>query len=212
MHEVVNPSRALKSLYLLTLLFLVSAVSSGQETHVLKVFFRYGSIPEIGYEYIEYEEVGGLSGGHVSLGIDSLEIGFTNVKGIPVFARKNRIQGLYYWEYLKDFENQVSDKKYITFLIPISEEQYLKLKGILLNYMADTPYDYAFFGMRCAAATYEVLSQIGVFKQRNRTATIISNFYPRLFRRKMFELARKNGYTVIRANGRKTRIWERDLP
>lgn len=177
---------------------------------MLKVFFRYGSIPDIGYEYIEYEEVGGLKGGHVSLGIDSLEIGFTNDGTIHLFSRSDNIKGVYYWEYLKDFEDQVSDKKYITFVVPLTGDQYVKLRTILLGYIDAPPYDYAFFGMRCASATYDVLSQIGLFKPRTRVNNIISNFYPRLFRRKMSALAHKNDYTVMRVNGRKTRIWERD--
>jgi len=184
--------------------------SFAQEPHLLKVFFRYGSIPEIGYEYIEYEEVGGLQGGHVSFGIDSLEIGFTNDKIIHLFARKDCIKGVFYWEYLKDFEDQVSDKKYITFLIPITEEQYIRLRTILLAYIDNSPYDYAFFGMRCASATFDVLSQIGLLEPKTRAENIISNFYPKLLRRKMFQLARQHGYTVVRVKGRKTRIWEND--
>ncbi len=198
---------------LLTVLFSIGfGASFAQETHLLKVFFRYGSIPDIGFEYIEYEETGGLNGGHVSIGIDSLEIGFTNEKSIHVFAKKDNIQGVYYWEYLKDFEAATSDKKYITFLIPITDDQYLKLKSILLAYIDNPPYDYAFFGMRCASATYDVLSQIGLVKSKSRAATIITNFYPRMFRRTMTDLARKNGYTVIKVKGRKTRIWEKDGP
>lgn len=181
-----------------------------QESHLLKVFFRYGSIPDVGYEYVEYEEVGGLQGGHVSLGIDSLEFGFTNIKRIHVFPKKETANGIFYWEYLKDFEDQVTGKKYITFLIPIREEQYIRLKAILSDYIDNPPYDYAFFGMRCASATYDILSQIGLFESKPFAKNIISNFSPRLFRRKMFELAHKNGYTVVRVKGRKTRIWEGD--
>jgi hypothetical protein len=194
----------------LVLTLLAGAGSFAQETHLLKVYFRYGSIPEIGYEYIEYQEIGGIQGGHVSLVLDSLEIGFTNDNKIHVFARKDLIKGIFYWTYLKDFEDQVAGKKYTTFLVPLTDGQYHKLKTILLEYIADPPYDYAFFGMRCASATYDVLSQVGLFEPKKRVVNIISNFYPRLFRRKMSELARKNGYTVIRVKGRKTRIWERD--
>ena len=199
-----------KKLWLSVLLLIGFEASFAQEPHLIKVFFRYGSIPEIGYEYIEYKEVGGLQGGHVSIGLDSLEIGFTNDKTIHVFPKKNNSKGVFYWEYLKDFEDQISDKKYITFLIPINDEQYARLKTTLLDYIAEPPYDYAFFGMRCASATYDVLSQIGLFEPKTRGRNIISNFYPKLFRRKMFELARKNGYTVISVKGRKTRLWEKD--
>ena len=184
--------------------------SFAQDPHSLKVFFRYGSIPEIGYEYVEYEEIGGLHGGHVSLGIDSLEIGFTNDKTIHLFPGNNHKNGVFYWEYLKDFEDQVSDKKYITFVVPLSEVQYDTLRTILLAYIDESPYDYAFFGMRCTSAAYDVLSQIGLLEPKTRAANIISNFYPKMLRRKMFQLARQRGYTVVRAKGRKTRIWDND--
>ncbi|MFA6128669.1 MAG: hypothetical protein WC699_15320 [Bacteroidales bacterium] len=200
----------MKRYWLAVIFFIGFGALFAQEQHILKVFFRYGSIPEIGYEYVEYEEVGGLQGGHVSLGIDSLEIGFTNGKVIHVFPDKNHPEGVYYWEYLKDFEDHVIGKKYITFLVPITDEQYNKLKTLLLDYINNPPYDYAFFGMRCASATYDILSQIGIFKPQTRTLTVISNFYPRLFRRKMTKLAREKGYTVVKVKGRITRIWERD--
>jgi hypothetical protein len=199
-----------KKIWISAILVLVFGASFAQEPHLLKVFFRYGSIPEIGYKYIEYEEVGGLQGGHVSIGIDSLEIGFTNDKTIHFFPQKDHMEGVFYWEYLKDFEDHVSDKKYITFVIPITQDQYIKLRKILLAYIDNSPYDYAFFGMRCASATYDVLSQIGLFEVLTPAKNMISNFYPKLFRRKMFQLARKNEYTVIRVKGRKTRIWDED--
>jgi len=200
-----------KNIWFSIVLIVLSGHSFAQEEHLLKVFFRYGSIPETGYEYIEYEETGGLHGGHVSLGLDSLEIGFTSENVIHLFARKNDIKGIFYWEYLRNFEEQVAGKKYITFLVPLTQDQYIKLRSILMAYIDTPPYDYAFFGMRCASATYDVLSQIGLFKSVSRGQMIISNFYPRLFRRKMMELAHKNGYSIIRIKGRKSRIWEKDL-
>jgi hypothetical protein len=195
---------------ILILALVLGLTAPAQETHPLKVFFRYGSIPEIGYERIEYEETGGLHGGHVSLGLDSLEIGFTNNGRIHIFPRKGINNGIFYWTYLEDFENQIAGKKYITFVIPLNDSQYHRLRDTLMAYIANPPYDYAFFGMRCAAAAYDVLSQIGLFRPLSRTDNILSNFYPRLFRRKMFALARQKGYQIIRVRGRRTRIWEGD--
>jgi hypothetical protein len=180
-----------------------------QEEHIIRVIFRYGSIPVQGYEKVEYEEIGGLYGGHVSIGIDSLEIGFTNRKKIYLFEN-TKDNGLYYWEYLKNYENQLLSKKVVVFMVPLSEEQYAKLRNLLMQYIEDAPYDYAFFGMRCASATYDVLSQIGLFKPLPRFQNIVSNFYPKRFRAKMFRLAQENHYTVISHKGRLTRIWEED--
>lgn len=181
-----------------------------QEEHIIRVIFRYGSIPVHGYEEVEYEEVGGLYGGHVSLGIDSLEIGFTNRKTIHIFNNKDNFNSLFYWEYLKNYEDQLLTKKVVVFLVPLTGEQYNQLRAILMEYIENTPYDYAFFGMRCASATYDVLSQIGLFESLPRIRNIVSNFYPRRFRAKMFRLAQENHYTVVKHTGRLTRIWEED--
>ncbi len=95
-------------------------------------------------------------------------------------------------------------------MVPLTTEQYEKLRSILINYIENTPYDYAFFGMRCASATYDVMSQIGLFKPLPRFRNVVSNFYPRRFRAKMFRLAQEKHYTVIKHTGRLTRIWEED--
>ena len=189
---------------------LVISGLAAQEEHIIRVIFRYGSIPVHGYEKVEYEEVGGLYGGHVSFGIDSLEIGFTNRKRLHLFNDKDDFESLFYWEYLKNYENQLLSKKVVVFMVPLTGEQYVKLRAILMQYIENTPYDYAFFGMRCASATYDVLSQIGLFEPLPRFRNMVSNFYPRRFRAKMFRLAQENHYTIIKHTGRLTRIWEED--
>jgi hypothetical protein len=108
------------------------------------------------------------------------------------------------------FVNDTASYKYTTFEIPITNEQYNKLNLIINNYLVKTPYDYAFFGMRCTAAAYDVLSQIGIFKTKTRIRNICSNFYPRLLRRKMFRLAHQKQFKIESHPGRKTRVWEID--
>ncbi len=199
-----------KKLQLLFLLLALLAQAYSQGSPVIKVFFRYGSIPATGFENSEYEEIGGIRGGHVSLGIDSLEIGFTNIGWIHVFPHKEDYNAVYYIKHVEDFLLEIQNVKFVIFEVPLSTEQYHKLKAILHDYVANTPYDYAFFGMRCASATYEVLSQIGLFEPLPRGRNVISNFYPRLFRLKMFRLARQENYTITRQKGRISRIWEED--
>jgi hypothetical protein len=55
-----------------------------------------------------------------------------------------------------------------------------------------------------------VLSQIGLFPNISRLQNIFSNFYPELFRRKMFLLAQQRHYDVIFQPGVDTRIWDDD--
>ncbi len=66
------------------------------------------------------------------------------------------------------------------------------------------------FGMRCAAATYEILGQLDIVKDKSRFGNIVSHFYPKPLRKKMFRIARQRGYKVTSQPGRTTRKWERD--
>ncbi|MEI9955698.1 MAG: hypothetical protein WDM90_05170 [Ferruginibacter sp.] len=53
--------------------------------------------------------------------------------------------------------------------------------------MQKSPYDYAVFGMRCAAATYDMLEKTGVVKKRSRMGKWVTFFYPQLLRRRLFK-------------------------
>jgi hypothetical protein len=200
----------MKALKLSILLFFLFNLSYGQNPHTIKVFFLYGSKPSHGYRHTESHYFGGLHGGHVSIGIDSFNIGFHHVKGLHLFSLKKHLSGIYQCKRLSDFTNDTSTNKYATFEVPLTDEQYNKLNLIFSNYMAKTPYDYAFFGMRCAAAAYDVLSQIGLFKEKSRIRTISSNFYPKRLRKKMFKLAQEKQLKINTHPGRNTRVWESD--
>lgn len=188
-----------------------SGFSFGQDTNKIKVYFLYGSKPASGHKKVEPYYFGGKHGGHVSIGIDTAIVSFTNVNGFHIFAHREKLKGIYIYESLKGFLKDTAKCKYTIFEIPLMDSQYVKLKKVVLNYSnGKAPYDYAFFGMRCASATYDILSQIGLFKPKSRVGTIISNFYPKMLRKKMFRLAKKNNYTVTSYKGRKTRKWEYD--
>jgi hypothetical protein len=197
--------------FILTILICLNVnISDGQPGHLLKVLFRYGSRPARGYEKIEQPDFGGIHGGHVCLGIDSIVFGFDSPVGFHIFPRKKNLKGVFVREDECNYMDDTIKKKYAIVEIPITNEQYFKLQNILKEYLHKTPYDYAFFGMRCASATYDILSQIGIVKQKSHAGNIISNFYPKLFRRKVFRLAKENNYKVTRLKGRKTREWEED--
>lgn len=194
----------------LILVFMIN-LASGQSDHILKVLFRYGSRPARGYEKTEHFDFGGIHGGHVCLGFDSIVIGFDSPPGTyHIFPRKKKIIGMYAREDEQDYMKDTITKKYAIVGIPISDSQYQHLNIILTKYLNKSPYDYAFFGMRCASATYDVLSQIGIMERKSYLGNVFSNFYPRLLRRKVFRLAKENNYKIIRLKGRKTRQWEED--
>lgn len=190
---------------------LLSFFSFGQSGKFIKVYFLYGSKPANGHRYHEDPYFGGKHGGHVSIGIDTSIVGFTNNKGFHIFARKKNLKGIYKAKGLTEFRRDSSTFKYTTFEIPLTDSQYVKLKKIINNYLyVQSPYDYAFFGMRCASAAYDMLSRVGLFKIRSKWGNIFSNFYPKKLRNKMFKIARENNYKVYIQPGRPSRKWEND--
>jgi hypothetical protein len=200
----------MKNLIITVFMLFLTNLSEGQTDHILKVLFRYGSRPARGYEKIEHSDFGGIHGGHVCIAIDSMVFGFDSPNGYHIFPRKKNIKGVFLSEKEHEYMKDTITKKYAIVEIPITNEQYLKLKNIFTSYLNKPPYDYAFFGMRCASATYDVLSQIGIMKYKHFTGNVVSNFYPKLLRRKVFRLAKENNYKVTKLKGRKTRQWEED--
>lgn len=188
----------------------IASFATGQPYHILKVLFRYGSRPAYGFEKTESDDFGGIHGGHVCLGIDSVVVGFDSPVGFNIFPSRKNIKGCWVCEEEKEYMKDTISKKYAIVLIPITDTQYQQINTIFTGYLNNPPYDYAFFGMRCASATYDVLSQIGIVEQKSYTGKVYSIFYPRLLRRKIFRLAKENNYKVIKLKGRKSREWEGD--
>jgi hypothetical protein len=200
----------MKTISLTIILLSIVPYVFGQKVDTIQVLFLYGSRPVHRYWQKEAHYFGGLHGGHVSIVMDSSVIGFRHVKGLHIIPNRKLDGGDYLSVQLKDFVKDTIAFKYISFKVPITHEQYHNLINILQAYIDKTPYDYAFLGMRCAAATYDVLSQIGLFKIKSRCGNITSNFYPKLFRKKMFILAKEKHWKINKQSGRKTRKWEMD--
>jgi len=104
-----------------------------------------------------------------------------------------------------------SDKvKTLTILIPVSEQQLCKLDSITKVYLNQTPYDYALFGMRCGAATYEILSQLDIVPKYSHTKISRKIFYPKILRKQLLRKAEENDWQMTRQQGTNRRIWETD--
>ncbi len=185
----------------------------GQENQTIIVYFLYGSQPKSEFKS-EPTYLGGIYGGHVSIGIDSLVVGFstslTSKRQVHLFPHKYNSIGQFFAKDVKDFLKDTISQKYSTIAIPLSESQYDTIKLIHNDYLRNSPYDYAFFGMRCASSAYEILSQAGIVKSKTRCCVVISNFYPKLFRHKLLHLAKAKGYKVTKHKGNKRRNWEKD--
>ncbi|MCD6067790.1 MAG: hypothetical protein K0S33_2616 [Bacteroidetes bacterium] len=176
----------------------------------IQVHFLYGSKPARGHKKTEFKYFGGIHGGHVTIQIDSMDYGFEPSQGFHVFAHRKKYKSDYVDKRLSGTQRYPDGNKAVTFIVPVSKEQNERIRAIIYGYCSSTPYDYAFFGMRCAASTSDILAQIGLQKKRNRFLTISRTFYPKKLRKRMFRLAEKNGYKVVRQEGRSSRKWEKD--
>jgi hypothetical protein len=195
----------------LTLLFSFSLSFSQTDTsHIIKVAFLYGSKPKRKFKETEPKYFGGIHGGHVTIQVDDIDYGFEPATTrVHIFPRKKKKSDFVDVK-LNGKSRYNVESKTVAFIIPISNQQYSELNKIHKCYCDTAPFDYAFFGMRCASTTREILGKIGILKKKKRFNTIVTTFYPKKLRRRMFRLAEKRNYQVIKTTGKKTRKWERD--
>lgn len=141
-------------------------------------------------------------------------IDFLPSGGYHVFARDRERNSRFvmrslesFWE---TFGKEAHEVKKLSITIPVTSAQKKQLDDLAAQYLSETPYDYAFFGMRCAAAAYDVLGQTGVLRERSQWGIILRYFYVKPLRKKMIRTARKNGWEITRGQGVETREWEQD--
>ena len=195
------------------LLFSFSFVSQSQtdSSRIIKVHFLYGSKPLKKYKSTEMKYFGGIHGGHVTIEVDSIDYGFAPTGRVHMLPHKRNCHSQFSGKHTHNQPPYPKGYKVVSFTIPISQEQYDQLNKIHKDYLSKPPYDYAFFGMRCSAATEDILGQIGILKKKKRNSKIVrTNFYPKKLRKRMFKLAKQRNYTVIKQEGRPTRKWEKD--
>lgn len=195
----------------LFVLFFSSAFLHASDSLYLKLHFVYGSKPLPAYRQTEPKQFGGIHGGHVYIEIDHRIISFGTNKGKwHVFPHKSKSAGKYRVDKDLAWHGDTAAKKITTIVIPVSQQQLNKLTEAERKYFTETPYDYAFFGMRCAAGAYDMLSKAEVCKRKSRFGIISKNFYPKRLRVKLLRRAQKEHWQVLKMEGRKTRKWERD--
>ena len=186
-----------------------------EDSIYIKVHFLYGSKPKREFKDVESKWFGGKLGGHVGIEIDSNEIiDFVPSGDFHYFAKKNDCNSRFAQHSLESFYEifggNSDEVKKMSVKIPISAQQKLKLDSIVNAYTNVTPYDYAFIGMRCGAATYDILSQLGVVKQYSQQRTYMKIFYPKKLRKPLAEKARQNSWPIEQQEGTTNRKWEKD--
>jgi hypothetical protein len=178
--------------------------------HYLAVHFIYGSKPARGHKHDEMKFFGGLHGGHSTIELDSVDYGFVPSGRVHLFAHRKTFNSMFVAHKTHGLPVYPAGDKTITIIIPLTEEQYQTIISKCESYCDKAPYDYAFFGMRCAASAKDILQQAGIFKKRSHLSTVITTFYPKKLRKRLLRMAEKKHYTVIRQEGRPSRKWERD--
>jgi hypothetical protein len=189
--------------------------SRSQDSAFIRVHFLYGSKPLARYKHTEPKWFGGTLGGHAGIEEDSDRvINFQPHGSFHWFVHKNDRHSNYVVNTVRDFyaimDGRPDSVKRLVITIPVSMEQKKKLDSIARSYLQQTPYDYALFGMRCGAAAYELLGQLGVVKRYSCSRTWRKILYPKKLRKRLLAKAAKNGWKTERQNGSTKRKWERD--
>lgn len=202
-------------IWLLLFLCFCFVQSYSQDSSCIKVQFIYGSRPKKQHKDTEQKWFGGILGGHVGIEGDSGRFySFEKVGKNKVFNGKadNSVYKLEteeeFWNVMKTKEDSL---KKATIVIPITQQQKLKLDSITSVYLNQVPYCYAVFGMRCGASTYEILAQMGILPEYSQFKTYMKIFYPRRLRKRLLSKAKQNNWTVIRQEGTPKRKWEKDV-
>jgi hypothetical protein len=195
------------------LLVHINAVVVGQPT--ITVHFLYGSKPAKGFEATEKRWFGGKRGGHVG------------IEWAPEQVLNFGPSGKFHWfsnhrnRHSQFTERTVAETfgtlsrseeklQTMSIQIPVDSAKLNRLVDIRNRYLSNPPYDYAFFGMRCASASDEILAKIGLTKQRSFWGTVFHTFRPRALRMRLLHKAEVYGWKVTRKTGSDHRIWEKD--
>jgi len=188
--------------------------ASAQNDSVIKVHFLYGSKPLKSFKHKQQKWFGGMLGGHVGIEADSGQVLSFVPKGkFHWIANNNNRHSSYVLQTTSGFYNilgSVDSAKRLIIYVPVSAAQRFVFDSLQKAYLSNPPYDYALLGMRCGAATYELLSQIGVLLAYSYTATYLKIFYPKKLCKKLIKLANTNSWKMVHNAGTIERKWERD--
>ncbi|MFM9986728.1 MAG: hypothetical protein ACKVOK_15925 [Flavobacteriales bacterium] len=158
---------------------------------------------------------GGRLGGHAGIETDSnFVIDFLPRGDLHIFSHKTKRHSKFTTHtrtsFFELFGGQKDSVSFTSITIPISERQKEILDSLSGEYRKNSPYDYAFFGMRCGAATYDLLAKIGILSQYSERKTWRKIFYPRKLRRRLTKIAMQNGWAIENQKGSARRKWERE--
>jgi hypothetical protein len=195
--------------------FFCYQLTYSQDAELIKVHFLYGSKPLKQFRKTEEKWFGGVWGGHVGIeGSDNSILNFVPAGKFHWIASKKDQHSRYAQHSTEEFYalfggNPDSVKKAIVY-IPVTQRQKQRFDSIASVYLKETPYDYAFWGMRCGAAAYEILGQLNIVPSYAHGKTYRKIFYPKRLRKRLFKKATQNDWKIVRQEGTMRRKWEKD--
>lgn len=193
----------------LLLLFLLFGTWNLYSQDTLIAYFIYGSKPAASNENKWF---GGKLGGHVGLGVSADSIYHFNpggkVKAFGSKSPKGRWNRSTEADFLCTFG--CDSNKILKIYIPVTHEKWLEVIETGEYFLANSPYPYAFFGMRCTAACYHLLSVASITETASKSRMIRKNFYPRKLRKRLLKQAKENNWKTVLTEGRTSRKWDHD--
>lgn len=196
-------------------IILCSHCVCGQSAHAIRIHFLYGSRPHPAYKESEKRWFGGRLGGHVGIEYaPGRVLSFVPRGRFHLFSRPRNVHSAFavhaVSEFYSIFGADPGSVKSAIVTIPLKPSQRSLVDSIVYTYRSQTPYDYALIGMRCAAATYDILAHSGVVRKYRPLKTIWKIFYPRKLRKLLFRKAEAKGWQVDWQPGSTKRKWDRD--
>ena len=116
------------------------------------------------------------------------------------------------WNVLGNYYNNIDSLRRAVFIIPITAAQKHTLDSLAERYTQKPPYDYAFFGMRCASASYQFLLDAGLVTEYRHNIWY-NIFTTRDFRNALYKDYQRNkdkGWRLVTTRGSASRQWEKD--
>ncbi len=204
----------MKQVFALLLCF-ITCHSFSRDSLFISIHFAYGSKPRKAFKETEPKWFGGIMGGHVGIEAkpDSI-LNFLPKGKFHWFSKNSNKHSVYAIHTKNDFYsilgNTSDSVKEAIVRIPITQQQLERFDSITVAYLKQTPYDYAFLGMRCGSASYEILSQLKIVPSYPNRKTFWKIFYPKKLRSILLKKAIVNGWEIEYCEGSFKRKWEKD--
>ncbi len=193
----------------LTIFLALTPFWTSSQTDTLVVEIIYGSKPKAADEKHWF---GGKPGGHIGLTIGKDSVMHFVPDGRVAATNINSDIGRYLISSKKQFYRTFycDTTKTCRIFIPVTSAQKNQLLESVKPFLREGPYPYAFFGMRCAAACYHLLSFADVTKDLSKSAMTWKFFYPRKLRKFLFQEAEAKGWKMTTTPGSSKRKWDHD--